>query len=128
MRQQPKALSQHSTKLMHRWLRETDHLVKPPPQGRVEQLLVIRCRHKETRSPVAVKHLQERIHDSLDLAVLSRIVTHPPESVELIKEHDLLPDFGAFHDTSEVCRGLSQIGRDNRIQTDDHQWDTDLSR
>src|SRR6185437_493166 len=96
-------------------------ITKPPPNGGIEQFLVIRGRDHDGLVPKAVDVLDEAVDYALQFSEFLVVTAKFCDSVKLIEEQDAGSSGGEIEQRADVFRCAAEKRRDQTVQSSDVQ-------
>ena len=100
---------------------EVQDFLETPPDGGVQQALVVGGRHHQTAAAVGVQHLQHGVYHAPQLAVFAGVFALLAERVELVEQHDHGRRRCEVEHLAEVRGGLAKKRRHHAVRADDDQ-------
>ena len=106
---------------------QKQHLFEAPPDGGIEQTLVVGGGNEETPTFVGVEHLEHRVDNATQFAVLGSILTLLPQGIELLEKgyhRRLCCEFEHF---AKVGSGFAKKGGNDAVSTNNGEGPTEFT-
>src|SRR5271165_3006529 len=108
------------------WHIEEDDLVKPAPERRVEQALMVCGRDRHRIAAESVQNLQKRIDDALDLAVFFERGAVLADGVEFVEQHYHRPAARKIENLPQIGGGFAEIRGHDSVEADERERKIEL--
>jgi hypothetical protein len=94
--------------------------IEPPPHRHIEQVIMIGCGQSDAYAVACIKRLEQRIHDTLDLADLLSVIARLRDRIEFVEKQNATVAIGVFEQRSYVPGRCTQERRNQPVKARFH--------
>ena len=105
---------------------QEQHLFEAPPDGGIEQTLVVGGGNEETPTFIGVEHLEDRVDTATEFPVLGSVLTLLSQGIEFVEEHDHRGLGSELEHLAKIGSGLTEKRGDDAVSTDNGEGPTEF--